>query len=385
MKFKFCGKLNKTVYNGGHTMKKLIGFIICIFIVFNICGCRKSKINEQEVLKKFNIEEASKTVDTYMKASMKNDVREMDMLYSNEFSKKTQEKNPNNIIITGYSFDEVSQSGEMGIIKVKVTKTNKDTPYAQLETDTFKIIKEKGSYKIKDLDSVNEKEVFIKGSQIRIRIKDKAKTLLVTNFQGMPKYYYTREDQAKSNMLPVSLDTYGNMALTYGGTAQAIATKGKNSFIEIVHYEEAMMTQAGGKSDQGSEQNAAANPNEPVEVAPEKPVAKEIVSIDIIENGTIDNMVFSEDEKLLAVQYTKNNIGTSIKVYRQKNGEVIPFKFDKNYPMGKLDVKIESFGKDGLIYNVTVKEKFKDDKSIKNMIGKWKLDTKKYKISKAAE
>lgn len=366
-------------------MKRIIGFIICLCVIFNICGCKKSTVNENEVLKKFNIEKTTKVVEAYMKASMKNDTSKMDALYSKDFAKKVQDKKPNNVIITGYMLQEVSQSGDMGIIKVRVTKTSSETSYAQLETDTFKVIKEGENYKIKDLDNINEKEVFVTQNQIRIRLKDKAKTLLVTNFRGMPKYYYAREDTAKSNMLKVSLEEYGNMALTYEGTVQAIATKGKNPLIEVVHYEEAMMTQGGTSGSQSSGDSGGGKPSGEVELAPEKPLAKENVPIDIISDGVINNMVFSENERLLAVQYTKNNLGTSIKVYKVKNGELIPFKFDKNYPMDKLDVTIDSFQKEALVYNVVAKEQFKNDDSIRNMVGKWELDVKKFNIKRSVE
>lgn len=362
-------------------MKKIIIYIICLFLIINFSACKKNILQGSSVLKKFDIEEATKSVDAYMKANMKNDVEGMDKLYSNSFKKKTESKVPNNIIISGYDFDETTQSGDMGIISVKVTKLNTDGGYALLETDIFKVIKENKKYKIKNIDTKNEKEVFVSGKQLRLRIKDKAKTMLVTNFQGMPKYFYAQADKSKTNMIPVSLTQFGVVALTFGGTAQAISTKGQNAYIEVVHYEEEMMTQGGtSKGDSGSDSGTSDKSGDTENnIAPEKPLSKEIVPIDIISDCVIKNMVFSQDEKYLAVQYVKTNLGNSIKIYKNKTGEEASFEFDKNYPMQKVDVTINSFGKDVLIYTVTPRDNYKNDMSLKDITGKWQLDTKKFK------
>lgn len=360
-------------------MKKLFCYIICLCIIFNMSGCKKSSLSGSDALKKFDIDKATKTVESYIKAEMKNDTTKMDSLYSKDYKKKTEDKKPNNVIITGYKLSEITQSGDMGIIKVKINKLNTQSTFAQLENGDFKVVNEKGTYKIKESSSSNEKEVFALGKQLRIRLKDKAKTSLVTSMEGIPKYYYSQEDKAKSNMLPVSLDQYGIIALTYEGTAQAISTKGKNSFIEIVHYEEAMMTQGGmdkGSSGGGEAQQGGGEVN----IAPEKPLSKEIVPMDVLQDGVVDNMIFSQDEKLLAVQYTKSAIGTSIKIYKHKTGEQVEFDFNKNYPMDKVDVTIESYPKEGLIYMVKAKEKYKDDSGVKAIAGRWILDTDKFKV-----
>lgn len=366
-------------------MKKLFCYIIGFCIIINFSGCKKSSLGESSVLKKFDIEKATKTVESYLKASMKNDASAMNNLYAKDFKKKTEDKKQSNLIITGYKLSEVTESGNMGIIKANIIKVNTQLPFTQLEESDFKIIKEKESYKIKEIDNKNESEVFAEGKQLRIRMKDKAKTLLVTKMDGIPKYYYSQEDKAKNNMLPVSLDQFGIMTLTYGGTAQAISTKGKNSYIEIVHYEEAMMTQGGTDKSGGESGGGTQQQGGEINVAPEKPIAKEIVPVDVLSDGVVDNMIFSQDEKLLAVQYTKNGIGTSVKIYKHKTGELVKFDFNKTYPIEKVDVIIDSFPKKGLIYNVKPKDKYKDDSGVKAIIGKWQLDTEKFTVKMPAE
>ena len=367
-------------------MRKIILLIIGIILTTTFLGCRKTTLNGTAVLKKFDIEEASKTVDAYMKADMKNDVAGMDKLYSSSYKKRTEDKILNNIIITGYKFDQTMQAGKLGQIQVKVTKLNTIGTYAILDTYTFKVIKESNQYKIKDIETKNEKESFVSGNGVRLRSKDDAKTLLVTNFDGMPKYYYEQKDKAKTNMLPVDLSAFGVIAMTYEGSSQAISTKGKNAYIEVVRYDESMLTQ-GGTSPQGGGEGGAggAGGQGETNIGPEKPLAKEIVPIDIINDGIINNMVFSEDERYLAVQYVKSNGDTSIRVYKNKTGEQVPFEFEKNYPMNKVDVLINIFDKNGLVYTVNPKASYANDSSLKDIVGRWQLDTKKFKPNRLKE
>lgn len=389
-------------------MKKIFLGIICICILLSTFGCNKSHVNQGNELKEFDIEKAFGVVNKYMVANMKNDVNEMSKLYSTNFKKDSSEKPQQDVIINGYKFDEVNQAQSMADINVRVTKINTKIPYASLEIQNFKVIREKGAYKIKSIDIKNENESFqiygknssdnrnnnsnsnntLSGIQIRVRFRNNVKTNLVTNFQGIPKYYYTQDDKARITKIPVSLGEFGITTLSYDGTTEVVTTKGDNPFIEIVHFDESMVTQGGaGGGSQSSGAGGAGGVGGAGEsqMQPETPIGKEIMPIDIIPGAIINNMIFSQDERYLAIQYSKSNSGNSIKIYQNKNGKIIPFKFEDNYPMDKVDVKIINFVEDGLIYRVVARNGQKEDDSIKNIVGAWQIDMKKYKTKRINE
>lgn len=401
-------------------MKKIFSGIICFCIFISTFGCNISHVKQSSELKEFDIEKAFQVVNQYMVANMKNDVNEMEKFYSSAFKKDNSTKPQQDVIINGYRFDEVNQAQSMADINVRVTKINTKIPYASLEIQDFKVIKEKNDYKIKSIDIENQNESFetyannnnqntsngsnnnqnmlngsnnnqnaLSGRQIRVRLRNNVKTNLVTNFQGIPKYYYTQDDKARITKIPVTLGQFGVTAFAYGGTIEAITTKGDNPFIEIVHFDESMATQGGtGGSDSGgggSSSGGGTAGGGVNQAQPETPISKDIMPIDIIPGAVINNMVFSQDERYLAIQYSKPNLGNSIRIYLNKNGKIISFQFEKNYPMDKVDVKIINFVEDGLIYNVEPRDGKANDNSIKNIIGTWQIDMKKYKPKRINE
>lgn len=361
-------------------MKKIFCLILSGFIMIMQCSCNKNVLNQNEVLKKFDMNKAIKTVNIYMNAYMKNDVKTENELYSKQFKKGNEENKEQDLLVNGYKFDEITQSGELAIVQVKLSKTSRQKPYVSLETKTFKVIKENGKYRIKSIGLKNEKEVFLgeDTSQIRIRFKDNVKTNLVTSFDNMPKYYYVDKDKAGNNKIPISLGTYGMLGIDYEGSSVIVSTKGSNPYIELVNLDESMMTE-------GDAQSSGQSSNGEVNIAPEKPIGKNLTQLDVIPGATLNNIVFSDDGGFAAVQYSKANTGFTIRVYRCRDGKIIPFNFQNKYPEAKVDVNIISFVKKGLIYKVTPKAQYKNDAKINKLKGTYQIDMEKFKTKKVDE
>lgn len=376
-------------------MKKTLSIILMLLLLLSM-SCSKNNVEQNTILGKFNIDKAIKTVDDYMIAVMKNDVNLQNKLYSSKLKKISDTKNRENLIVSGYKFDEITQAGDMGIMQVKVSEINSNVPYASLKTETFKVIKEDNSYRIKGIDTQNEKELFVSGinnDQIRLRTKNNVKTNLVTNFDGMPKYYYSQNDKTKNEKIPISMDEFGLVGLSYDGNSGFITTKGKNPYIEIVNFDESMATQGGtsgtsgqgqggGTSGAGTGSGGGSTEND---IVPEKPIGKEIVSLDVIPNAIIKNSIYSLNNRYLVIQYSKNNSGNTLKMYKCKDGDDIPFDFEKNYPIDKVDLTIINFVKSGFIYRVTPRAAYVNDKSLKNIVGTWEIDTDKFKVKSVNE
>lgn len=357
-------------------MRKKSGVVLILLLLLGTIGCSKGISNPSSILKKFYIEDATKTVNSYMNDIMKKDISAASKFYASDFKKNNSEKNEQDLIVNGYKFDEINQSGDMGVIKVKVNRINNKIPYATLETETFKIIKEKSMYKIKSIDIQNEKEVFVGGNnntQIRIRSQNNIKTNLLTNFDGMPKYYYVQEDKARNNKIPISLGQYGLIGISFDGSSGFVTTKGQNPYIEVINFDESMMTQ-GGTESPGSGGDAGGGQTPESEMKPESPIGKELVPLEVIPGAVLENTIYSQDGRYLVVQFTKDNLGSTLKMYKCKDGEGAALDFEKNYPMEKVDVRIINFVRKGLLYQVTPRAAYVSDKSIKDIIGIWQVD-----------
>ena len=115
-------------------------------------------------------------------------------------------------------------------------------------------------------------------------------------------------------------------------------------------------------------------------MAKEKPIGKELIPIDLLLNCKVEFMTFSLDEKFLLVQYNKENTGKYIRVYKVDNGDMIPVDFEKDYPIDKVQIIFSSFGEDNMTYEVIPKSN--GNSSETDIIGKWKLDLKRFYVNK---
>lgn len=364
-------------------MKKYISCILSIAMIFMFIGCTQKKAENVREKDRFDIKEANKVVDTYIKSIANEKYDEASRLLTEKVKSNTGEIKPNDLKVKGYKTEEMTESGGEGSFKVKVVKSNASNPETQVLDYRIKVIKDGIDYKINEIKTSNFKEAFKDFDSIRIRKENSVETYLVTKFDGLPKYAYPKEDNGKMKSQIIPKDNYGIITLDYTGDLIALSTVGSdNTFIGILTFDDAVSTQgAGGTKKGGGDQGNQGDQQGGTEgkTLKEKPIGKELTSCDIIENGKLENMVFSQDEKLLAVQYTKGN-NKSIRVYNTGSGELIKIKFEEEYPLGKVDVIFMRFEKEKMLYRVLPKNE--QDKN-NEYVGDWELDLKSLKIKKA--
>jgi hypothetical protein len=166
----------------------------------------------------------------------------------------------------------------------------------------------------------------------------------------------------------------------------AISTEDKDSYIAIIKIDESMAVQSdkGGADEKGGGKETGGKGGEAGggggSKTKEKPIGKEISTLDLLKDSRVEFMSFSPEEKHIAIQYTKPGIGHCIRVYKMDGGEMIDFKFEEKYPLDKVDVVFSSYDKEALNYDVIPKKA--GDKTVANTIGKWQLNLKDFKEKK---
>jgi hypothetical protein len=197
---------------------------------------------------------------------------------------------------------------------------------------------------------------------------------------GMPQYVYSKDDGGMAFKLETPLNNFGNITFSYKGDSLGVTSYGKDVFVGIVKIDETLATE-GTESQSGSSGGASAGAGGNSSLmAKEKPIGKEIVTLDYLKNSKADFMVFSQDEKFIMLQYTKLGAWNCLRVYKSYNGELIPFKFEEKYVMDKIDIKYSSFGKDVLNYEVIPKSNA--GKGENQLNGKWQLNLKDFTTKK---
>jgi hypothetical protein len=375
-------------------IKRFIGLFLITSISISLIACnrQKQKKEGEEATQKFDIKIATNILETYMGYITKENSEDAKKLYSKELLKKHKGSSKTDLKIFGYKLDETNEVGRSAVFKVRVAKSIQDKPAATLDIYNIKVEKEENDYKISEINSTTEKDAFFESYGIRVRDKNNVKTNLLIDPSGIPQYTYPKDDSAKVGKLEVPKSPFGIMSFAYSGERIALTTQSKDAYIAVVKIDETQSVQGGGagggqggggQGGQGGQGGAsgqgAAGGSSNMNIR-ETPVGKEINSIDLIKDAKIELVTFSLEEKFVLVQYNKSNKGKTIRVYDTDSGELIPVDFEEQYPLGKVDVIFSSFDKDAL--NFEVLEKSTTDKKQAQLIGKWQVDLKEYKVKK---
>ena len=361
-------------------IKKLLCFTLVFFSIMISTSCGKSKEEPEKEEKKeeFDIKIASNILDTYMGYLIKEDIESAKKLYSKELLEKDKGLGNTELKIFGYMTDEINEVGRSGLFKVIVTRANQNKSSCTLDMYNIKVEKEKTDYKISEINSEVEKEAFGQNNTLRNRSKNNIKTNLLIDFEGIPQYTYPKDDIGKLHKVVVPKSNFGIINFAYSGDRIAINTYDKDSFIGIIKIDESLAAQGGGGGDSsggGGQQGGSSSVG-----AREIPIGKELTAIDLIFDSKVELLTFSLEEKFILVQYKKPLLGTNIRVYDVASGDLIPVSFEEKFPLGKVDVVFSSFDKDAL--NFEVVEKKTTEKTLSQLIGKWQVDLKKFKMKK---
>ncbi len=363
-------------------MRKYLVTVILIFcmLLFSSCSGKDKEAKGGEEKEKFNNKIAMNVTQNYMKYIMSGDMENANKLYAKDISEKNKGTLDSDLKIVGYRIDEVNGMGEAALIKIKVSRSVKDIASAALDTYNIKIVKEKDEYKIKDISATTEKEAFQEGQTIRMRQKNNIKTNLVIDQSGIPHYTFSKNDKARVSKLQIPKDKFGNINFSYSGDKLAFTTYDKNSYAAIIKIDESLAVQGqnggmggGGAGTQGGGQPTQTGPRE-------KPIGKEIVSLDILKDTMIHQIYFSQDEKFVVIQFEDINKNLGIKIYNVDSGELIPANLEDQFPLNKYNIIFYSFDTD--VINFEIRQKGESEKNSANQLGIWQISLKDFKMKK---
>ncbi|MDW8801655.1 hypothetical protein P8V03_10875 [Clostridium sp. A1-XYC3] len=368
-------------------VNSIIIIIVIIFVSCAFVGCKSNKKEQaKESTETFDMKAATNVTETYMKYLMKGDIENSKKFYSKELLKSSAPEENKSLKIFGYNLSDTSEVGKSGVFKLRVSRSDVTKPFASLDEYSIKISKEDTDYKINETNNNVQKEAFIEGDQIRLRNKNNVSTNLVIDLGSIPNFAFSKDDKSNIDKIPVPRAKFSIINFAYGGDNLALATEDKDSYIALIKIDESLAVQSdkgGGGDEQGGGGNgggAKAGQDTGGSKTKEKPIGKEITTLDLLRDSRVELISFSPEEKHVTVQYTKPGVGHCIRIYKMDGGDMIPFKFEEKYPLDKVDVVISSYDKDTINYDVIPKKA--GDKTVNNIIGKWQLSLKDFKEKK---
>jgi hypothetical protein len=363
--------------------------ILKSFIIFSVAalmfsGC-KANTEEKSPESSFDVKVATNLIENYMTYLMKGDKETARGLYTDELQKSSASLGNEELSVSSYKVDEVNEVGKSAVFRIKVTRNSSKVPFSELDDYTVKVITQGEGYKISEVTSSSEREVFGEGGTLRVRSKTNIKTNLLVDSGGIPGYAFSKNDKASISKLQVPKEGFGLLCLSYGGDSVAISTTGTDSFAGIIKIDESMSVQGGqdkgggggGAGGGGQGAGGAGGSNQP---SREMPIGKELTTLDLLNGSKIDLMTFSPNEKFIVIQYTKTGFGKNLRLYRVDSGDLAPFVFEDNFPIDKVNIVFSSFNKETLNFEITSKKA--GDTSVADYVGKWQVDMKEFKAKK---
>jgi hypothetical protein len=368
-------------------MKKILSCALAVMLCLTLAGCNeKEEKKKAEEKDNFDIKIATNILESYMQYLQKEDMENAQKLFSKELAEKHKGSGKSDLRIEGSKVDEINEIGRSGLFKVRVVRATPNKSMSILDTYNIKVEKEGNEYKVSEINSMTEKEAFIERDGIRLRQKNNVNTNLIVDIAGVPHYAYPKDDKANVSKVIVPKTNFGMISFAYSGEKIAVSTFDKDSFIGVVQIDETMATQGGGGGDQGGQGeggnggSGAGQGGGSTALPKEMPVGKEITVIDLLKDTKVELMTFSLDEKFVVVQYDKPDTGKNLRVYDTDSGEMIPVSFEEKFPPEKVDVVFSSFDKD--VLNFEVLEKNTTEKAQVELIGKWQISLKDFKMKK---
>lgn len=363
--------------------KKILSLTsLLLFILMLFSACTKS-MDKSEDIEIFNPKKSYEVADKYLELIKNNNIEEANKLCTENLISNNKEISTGTSRIIAYAPDNLIESSKSAFITFNVIRNSSSEPKCDLDNYAIKVIKEGDEYKIDEVKATNLKQVFVRNKSLRMINEDGGKSDLIISLNNIPKDVYLKENELMLYKEKVPAENFGPVSLGYNGKKIAISTTSDNrAFISIAFIEESKETQgpATQGENEGNTQQQGGNVETGLEELTDKPIAKKVIPLDMLNEVKLDNLVFTQEERYLIVEYMNSSDVKRMKVYNSSTGDLVPLNFDEMFSDDKYSIELLEFEKDEFKINISAKDGIKDlDNEI---LGEYNIDIEKEEIKK---
>ncbi|MGL5353543.1 MAG: hypothetical protein ACRDA5_09500 [Clostridium sp.] len=357
--------------------KLFINILLMLTTIILLGGC--DIISDKNVkINIFNSTEAMDVAKDYLENISKGKVDEANKLCIEEIIANNKEISVGTSKIVAYNVDSLVEKANSVYVVFNVLRSSNSEPKCDLDSFSINVAKVAEEYKITEVKAINKKQIFVKNEGLRVIEEGAGNSQLIINLQNMPTDVYLRENEVMLYKETSPRDAFGMISLSYTGQKIAISTVGKdNVLITIGYLDESKAAQG---SSEGQTSNEAGQ-SENLQDLLEKPIAKKIVTVDLLKDVKIQNLIFSQEEDDLIVEYIEKSGVKRIKLYKTEDGKLTKTTLDEMFSAEKYNVVLNSLDKNAIYINVSEVDGSKDID--KNLSGTYKLDLETLEITKA--
>lgn len=356
--------------------KKILISVWLVIIMVSCISCENNEVKSNTPIELFDMKQGMNISMEYLKNISKGDIEVANSFCSTELVNSNKELNTGVSKITSFVQDASIEGSNFGYFIYNVVRTSNIEPKSDLESYTLKVEKQDKHYVITEIKAKPEKEVFVEGKGLRIIWDEGCNSNLVINLNSVPKDTYLRDNKIMLYKDKVPNDEFGKVAISFTGKKIAVTTTNNtDSYICIAFIDDSLMTSIEPLQDRSNVDSLS----ELQEIL-EKPMAKKIVSVDLLKNSKVTGFDFSKDEDKLAVNYTNSSNANRVKLYKSEDGAIIRAKFDEIFPEDKYNIEGGVFAENNFVFKVSA---VSNNTEVKNeLIGEYEMNLSTLEVKK---
>ena len=357
--------------------KRAISLCMLLFSLFNFTACEKTE-NAEVKVDLFDNEKALNISKDYLFNIKNGNIDGANKLCTDELLKGNVNIDEGISKISSFDKEKSIEGNNFAYYIYNIIRTSSTEPKSDLESLTIKVEKIEDQYLINGVKSQSKKELFVDGKHLRILEEEGSNSNLVVSLNGIPKDTYVSENDIMLYKAKVPNEAFGKVGLSFTGKKVAISTKGQEqAYICLANIEDSITTfMADNSAASGSN---GENTMSQLEELFEKPIAKKIVSLDLLKDCEINNFIFSKKEDSLAVAYSKGNGVRRVNIYNANEGDIISKAINEEFNEAEYNIDELGFNAEEFIFNVS---KVNSTGNADEKEGQYSFDIKSYEIKK---
>lgn len=357
--------------------KRAISLCMLLFSLFNFTACEKTE-NAEVKVDLFDNEKALNISKDYLFNIKNGNIDGANKLCTDELLKGNVNIGEGISKISSFDKEKSIEGNNFAYYIYNIIRTSSTEPKSDLESLTIKVEKIEDQYLINGVKSQSKKELFVDGKYLRILEEEGSNSNLVMSLNSVPKDTYVSENDIMLYKAKVPNEAFGKVGLSFTGKKVAISTKGQEQvYICVANIEDSITTFVGDNS--AASDGNGENTMSQLEELFEKPIAKKIVSLDLLKDCQINNFIFSKKEDSLAVAYSKGNGVRRVNIYNANEGDIISKAINEEFNEAEYNIDELGFNAEEFIFNVS---KVNSTGNADEKEGEYSFDIKSYEIKK---
>ncbi len=318
--------------------------LMILFFSFISCENNQEAMSYEDNL--FDLTYGREITTEYLMSIIDGNIDKANSLCLDELIAKNKEIKSGASKLISFQLYKSIEGSNYGYYIYDVIRANDKEPKSDLERCTLKVIKDDEDYKISQVKSQTQKQLYVKDKSLRIIGEKGVDSKLVINLSSIPEETYLKENMIMIYKQNVPKKEFGEIGIGFTGNKVAVSTQdNESSYICITIIDDSLM--------EGSRTASTGDTNiDNSQQIIEKSVIKELISLDLLNDSKVNEFIFSKDDQNLSVNYSINEVNR-MNIYNTDTGDIILLKLEDTFPIDSYNIIAKYFEGNSIVINVS--------------------------------